>query len=342
MNSSLNFELLTEYGSTWVTDGIYLFLISPLCIIGFVLNMLSLFIIFRIKKNNSSVLYPYLKVYCINSSFLCLIASFSFLVYSSRFVGHFLNYYASIYKCIIGSYVATSLYFFGNILDILICVERLSIFITRLKIIKSINPYLTSLILFVTCCFINLPTCLRTKVKENEIIQKELIHSLNNSVPYSICGSGPLASNIILNGINMIIRDFLTLIVEIGASIYVIIKYKQHKNLKRSLKLNNTTNQQYTHDKRLTQMTLYLSLISILTHLTIFITFILFLISIDDITIGFLIMLSIWSITFKHEVNFFVFYKFNSNFRFLLLKFLNIKSIKINQSASISNQQSIV
>ena len=57
-------EYLEYLGSSWVVDGLYLFICTPLSIVGFFLNLLNLFLMFKINiKNNIN---DYLKIYILN------------------------------------------------------------------------------------------------------------------------------------------------------------------------------------------------------------------------------------------------------------------------------------
>jgi hypothetical protein len=135
--SDLFFESI---GSSWLSDGLF-FLIIPISVIGLTLNLVSLVILHRVKLN--AQLYTYLKVYTANSCVLCLMAVFLFIPFTPRYLSSLsLSYFARLYRCVILNYVATSLYFFGNILDIVINLDRLSLFIKVFDFFFSINIYL--------------------------------------------------------------------------------------------------------------------------------------------------------------------------------------------------------
>ena len=105
-------------------DAISLFIISPIGFIGFILNLFCLIILSKIKISNTN-LYIYLKIYSLNSALIGLVLSFSFVGYSPRFFPYFANYYAQLYRCKIYNAIGCSLYSFGNLMDILIAIERL-------------------------------------------------------------------------------------------------------------------------------------------------------------------------------------------------------------------------
>ena len=85
-NLNLSESFYLKIGSTWTFDSIYIHFISPLSFIAMILNMLSLFIITKIRIKNATVnFYEYLKVNLINGIVMCLIGGFVFVGYSPRY-----------------------------------------------------------------------------------------------------------------------------------------------------------------------------------------------------------------------------------------------------------------
>ena len=114
-----------------------------------------------------------------------------------------------------------------------------------------------------------------------------------------------------------------------------MIKYKKYQ-LSRS---NLFESRSLRNDTKLTRMTLFLSLVSIISHSAIFITFVFIFFSSDAVIVCLLIMLSILSISLKHALNFLIFYYFNKNFKIAYLITINCKSknkiIDLNKSNTI-------
>jgi hypothetical protein len=158
-NNDLSELSLFKIGSTLTFDSIYLYFVSPIAFISFCLNLFSIFIINKIKtnSNNHRNLYTYFKLYLINSSLLSFIVIFSFYSYSPRYFQFALNYLARIYRCHIVNSLATTLYFYSNIFDLIITFERLSIFMHHLDFFKRKSPYTISLIGLIACTIINSP-----------------------------------------------------------------------------------------------------------------------------------------------------------------------------------------
>lgn len=66
-------------------DHLFSYVISPLCLIGFILNIISHRIIVKITNERKKLprSYFYLKVYLIDSAFMCFCGIFSFYTASS-------------------------------------------------------------------------------------------------------------------------------------------------------------------------------------------------------------------------------------------------------------------
>ena len=322
-NSSIQIiddNFYVQMGSTWILDSIYLIVIIPLGVIGLISNIFNFYVIFRINVNIST--YKYLKVYCLNSSLIGFISIFTFYGnFTIRFTGIKTDLFARIYRCFIVNYVATSLYFYGNMLDIVIVIDRLSIFVNFFKKLSKINPLNISMFLAIICFTINLPTFFRFRLKSDEEILYDFTESSINSsyLAFGICGSWYLHDNIIIVGLNIIGRDLLTLCLEIIFSIMSIFYFNKFKEKKKSIKINyvNANDKKTTEkaeDNRLSVMTRFLLIISLITHIAACIAFFFFFTS-ERLILHFFIMIANFSVVAKHSVNFFIFYYFNKKFR---------------------------
>lgn len=85
---------------TNIIDDLEAYLMTPLSVLGIVLNLISFFI-FKNNRFNSIPLYGYLKIYTINSSVICLINSTYFLISTSTFFSIVYAYEMQFYSCYI-------------------------------------------------------------------------------------------------------------------------------------------------------------------------------------------------------------------------------------------------
>ena len=224
-------------GSTWVYDSIYLFIISPWYFISLFLNMFSFFVFTKIKQNQKTrKFYIYLKIYVLDCALMSVFGSTLFVSYSARYFQFSLGFVARIFRCQIYNSVVTLLYYYSNILDILITFERLSQFILKPNtFFNKFSPYKACLIGFVFCFILDSPAYLWNYVITDEEFYQGA-RDLENIESFSYCGRSEFVkSNLggILSLVMIIIRDLLTVIFEIMLNIYSIYYYRmflQRKN----------------------------------------------------------------------------------------------------------------
>ena len=108
--------------------------------------------------------------------------------------------------------------------------------------------------------------------------------------------------------------------VHLGASGYFDFTRHKTDDIKdRYLQRYKKKKQKAKEQSNLTIMTIYLSLISIITHFGLCMLYVALTLALDIITVNYLMMFGGLSITAKHFSNFFVFLSFNSKFRQTLL-----------------------
>ena len=78
-------KILEQYGFTYITDGLHLFLLAPTSQIGFMFNLIALSVLLK-KKFNKLPVFVYLRVYTINSLCANLAISFIFWPNSYNFI----------------------------------------------------------------------------------------------------------------------------------------------------------------------------------------------------------------------------------------------------------------
>ena len=338
MNGSANYFAFTEeyflkLGSTWALDSFYLFVISPMAFIGFFLNILCAIVNFQIKIAQTK-LYKYLTIYSLNSSFISLILGFIFLSRSPRYLVN--GDYFGFYRCRIFGYAMIALLFFSNIMEIFIIIDRLSIFFKKFELLRKLNPYILSSITLTSCFIITLPLIISYYPNNIEIISASNISAV--CVPNEF---GKTQIGIIVNLILIIFRDIITLIIEIVLSVLATFYFKKFMK-KRSVFScvhnftqipNNTATaigkgeicrERFDNRKTIVQknyknlqlMTITISILSIISHILVALGYVLFVnLFSKSIILNYFVCLATFSVVLKHYLNFFIFYKFNSNFK---------------------------
>ena len=330
MNLNLNqTEMILYYqriGSSWLIDGIYTFLAAPFGFMGFILNLVSLFIFYSINIKQTN-LYIYLRFYSINGSLICLLSGLIFLSNCPRYSPYYLSYFWRFFRAYIYTMVYTTLYFIAILFDILIAFDRLAIFYKQIRGYIQFKPILMICLIVFFSILINLPICFGYYVKSEEEIMYEIKYNLST---FTLNGRtlffySQIADLIIY--IQVFIRDILTLIIEITTSsiaFNLIRKFNTNHYEMRSISIemmpnlsrNEIIRQKQIKDRQLLLMNWILNLTSIISHLLVISTFVYLSISRgDSIQLFEMISVFYFGVSFKHFTNFFIFYFFDNNFK---------------------------
>jgi hypothetical protein len=314
-NQTLSEILFYKAGSdSWTSD--FLFLLTvPFGVTGFLLNMFSLALFIKIDVNTTQM-YKYLRVYAINSAILCTFNVTTFYTYTPRYFAFEYSFLSRVNLCIITNFVKTLFVFYSFVLDILISLERLAVFIDRLKVMKNVSAYIICFISFILCSIVNSPVYFWYYVKSNQEFYSELFNLTIQPDKFYFCGrTGFLNKPICLisSALAIFIRDILTLLVEVVTGL--LLAYYCHQFVKRRTSLGNFSENDSRNFYKVLKMTLILSLLSIITHVCLFVFF---LIGMFNFVKGDKIWLRefYWTTLtclFKYSSNFFVFYFFNTN-----------------------------
>lgn len=308
-NDSINFyELLLQNSiSSRFKDSFFLFLIVPLCILGFFLNGISLIIFFKKAFDNLS-LFQYLKVYTANSLILILLGIFTPNYFS-------FSYNVRIFKCLIISSFSPMLYCFGYTLDTFINIERALCYSKKFAKFKLLTPYKVCLIAFILVLLINLPTFFIYGITDDKDLTKELCYRTEFSL--SSFGKIILVMAFILQGP-------LLLAAVIASNLFSILSFRDFIK-KKSLNLNSNTNLNEiqlkrlrkieTYERNLLFMTVYLTGFSFLSHIFQFISQIMLYIFTSIDIFAYFEFCFLFVALLKHTVNFVFYFCFNKKFR---------------------------
>jgi hypothetical protein len=243
--------LLLQIGSTWLLDGLHIYLVTLLGTIGFFLNIISYWAFCNIRFHKR-ILKSFMKVYTLNASVCCLFAIFNFTARSPRYVEtiSFSNI-GGFFRCK-STQIVVALYFFGSVLDCLILLERLSNFVQKISniFIRSKSTQVISISFFL-CILISCPFLFDYEIRSrNEFY--DAINNLNIQMneKFTFCGRNPFFQTlfgIIIFGSVITIRDFITLIIEIVLSISSIILFKRYLNNKKKFIHSNQQNMHLNH-----------------------------------------------------------------------------------------------
>lgn len=314
-------DFCLKAGSSSTIDSFYLFIISPIGFIGFILNLICFIILVCQSRSTNANIIKYLQIYSLNSCILCLLYGFMFITQSPRFFSIIaFSDIGKLYRCKIFGYLSMTLYFFGNMLNILIVFDRLSVFLNeKLYNFNAKRSYTKCIIIFLMCIIINSPILISFK-------NENMINSTNT---IDICEQTLLADtthSFVFNLMLYFLRDILTLIVEIMITVlsyyYYANKIKNIHEYHHVILFNSpnyikiTIKDDRKKGNQVLLMTIYLSIVSIVFHLMV--SLVIYIgAKIDDkhiIQYAALNLILVSSIGMKHFLNGFIIYKFMSKF----------------------------
>ena len=308
---------LELFGSTYSHDFLYTYVLTATSILGVLLNILSFCIL--LKKNfYKKPIFHYLRVYVINSSIICLFLSSTFLGITYRLYEFTSAYQVYIYGLYVYIPFYNTFYLFNSFMDVFISLERLSIFLPKLKKLNSLAWKPTCLIMFFASVFINIPIFFifdkaSFSLKLNGIeVHKIWSFTLSN---FALSMIGKVIQFLIYS-----IRDILTMGLEILINILTIVLMKKHFKIKKNVITNNDESSSTIiknvskAEKNLVQMVFIICLLSILQHIF-FITSTTYFSLYQNTVTMYLSYVSFQITSIKHLSNFFIFISFNSLFR---------------------------
>ena len=228
--------LLLQIGSTWLLDSLHLYMVTFFGFIGFTLNMLSFWAFYKIKFQKQ-ILKTYMKAYTLNASICCLFIMFDFTARSPRYVETItFSVVGGFFRCK-STQIVAALYFFGNILDCIILLERLSNFVRSLQKFSSFNPWHVITISFCTCTLISMPFFFDYDIRsKSEFYDAINTLDIENNEQFLFCRRIPFFRTlfgVIIFGSVTIIRDLITLILELVLTISSIILFRKFLNKKK-------------------------------------------------------------------------------------------------------------
>ena len=339
---------LLKLGSTYFLDTIYLFVITPMGIIGTFLMFFSL-IVFLNKEFRNLKFFQYLQVYSLSSLIQAVCMALMFFK-SPRFLFEIsISMSARIFTCkILSSYVVALLFFYNDVIFILLNLERISQFTqNELKNYKKVNPYLACFILLVICELFNLPTHFVYEVATDQEIESALKSYQNVLAFKGLCDKTSFGVSSIgksLGVFGYVIKGLITLLIDLAstmASAYYMIEFFKKKKLLQNpvatttnlaaANENNNTHEKNEAEKvgvKQMKMIIYLSVKTVLFHVIIFVADVIILLSTNVSLLLIVQNVLMLVVGLKQILNFFFFFFFNTKFR---KQFFNLfKNKKLN------------
>ena len=324
LNSSGTVFLLSNAALNWYTDKINLYVIVPMGAFGAVFNLTS-FVIFCKKSYMKLTLFKYMRVYAFVSLILSSSCIFFFSTAPYSLYKVALSYEARIFNCEITQPVIAGLFFYSNVLEIFINIERALCFRTGYERFKKVPPYIICLILLVVCAVVHSPNYFILEiVKDNELPEMLKYCKLTKFWASSL-GKITLMICYILEGPVVVTLVVITNVIS-------VISFKKYLKRKSNLRIRttqpsrnrNTENSEKKQierknekrDKQLLYMTFNLSLFSIGVHIVQIVSLFIYVIYPMSPTVSaWFVCCNTFVCVLKVFSNIFFFYRYNIRFR---------------------------
>jgi len=345
--------LMIQIGSTWTLDSLYLYLNTSIGLLGAILNIISLFVLFRIKENQA--FYKYLKLYTFNGMFICLLVFFYSFCRSPRYLSFTFSFGPSFFRC----YLSNSIFFmvqFGNSINICILLERISNFRPELENYFKNKAYKVSIVFLVFSFVLNMPSFFVYQMRS----ESEFIEALSNYkmlLFFTYCRRSAFAVSVygrVFVFLLAFIKDFLYLVIEIVLTLISLVYLKNffekkkflltqssHSlNTNKNMSLNDFDQSSKTlksiskSNHAITNMSFVLTSLSIIANISSLIGVTIFILFSNGALYHDFTFILIFAAASKHVSNFFILFFFNKNFRKF---FFNLKVTLKNQSNFINN-----
>jgi hypothetical protein len=275
-------------------------------------------------------------VYTINSSIICLFLSTTFLGITYRFFEFTSAYGVYIYGLYVYIPFYNGFYLFNSFIDVFISLERLSIFMPKFKKLNKIPWRKGCIIMFLASMIINFPIFfIFDKAKFSLEINNIEVYKIWSFIlsKFALSLKGKVTQFLIY-----LIRDILTLGLEIILNVLTIVLMKKHFKIKKNVMPSLLENDESSTiqkniskaEKNLVRMVVIMCLLSILQHIF-FITSTTYFSLYQNKTTMYLSYASYQITSIKHSSNFFIFVSFNNLFRHAFKKIF-IKNRELSKS----------
>lgn len=332
-------HILNLYGSYMILNTFNLFVVASVGFIGFILGLISCFLLSNRSVFNSSLaFYKFLRIYALNNALVCLITAFTFVQFTYRIFPWLNSYWSIAYIDFVFVPILTVLYFYCNFLNIAILVDRIAIYDSRFPKLPAGR---TSLIGFAFCLIINLPCYF---VYEPASATYPTGPHSNFTIWYSSLssfGSSPVGKGFTYT--LFVIRDFIPAVAEAGLNIISMNKMREFLKCRRQVVARITTHsggrdisggragtivtlskpkRSVSTDTKATILVIFMTTLSLIEHLVciagnLYPTFA------TDAGLFYLFTAANFTLAFKRVLDFVSLLIFNKNFKKLFVKFIN-------------------
>lgn len=326
-------DLTTEDGNL---RGYTLYGSMVVALLGTLLNLLSLFI-FTFSHNMETQFLRYLKYYVLNSvivtlNYFVLTTLFAVTIsddkiYRLDFSIQLVNSHDYAYWfTFVFMTVWTVSYSFGSLIEMIIAYERILMYRPKIQFMRNVNIHVLLGVIFITACLINLPANLSRDVHTAMLTLNKTKPTNLTIKAYTLGGRRTFSSHndlfTICLYVSTFLRDSLTLVIDLGITLSLIITiikfYNGKQKLKRQIKAQKKVNSDpivfRKTDMKNSKIALIICFFSSLGHSGNFLS-LLVLFSFESNSYQLVISITGFFYLCRNYLNFFLFLKYNMKFK---------------------------
>jgi hypothetical protein len=230
--------ILSRMGSSIILDTLYLYFITTLSFLSFILNGLSFAIL--LKLNEKQAIYKYYKVYTFFGAIISLILVLSFYSRCPRYFNFTFSFTASLFRCQLSG-LGYGLGTFITLINISIMAERVSYFKPKFASYFKNRAYRVSFICFISGFLVNLPTIFMAEARSTSYYLMAF-SSIEKANEFVYCPKSSLSNTVhgrIIILVSAIIKNIVFLITEIILTMISLYYLKKFFKKKKKLVNNN-------------------------------------------------------------------------------------------------------
>ena len=313
------------YGATFSIDIMYMYFLTPLSILAFILNSISFYILSK-ADFSLSIFYSYLKLQILNSIILSALLITAFACNTYRIFDFTNTFEALAYGAYFHTPVVSIFYFYSTLLEICIALERsLKFFPAKFRFKKINNFNNVCLLMFLFSALINIPSGFvyypsLAKVKVGNKILNLYYWGLTD---FSLSVFGKVITYLVY-----IVRDIGFLVLKIVINVYSVYVVRQYLTkitvnsftllsiTKRGEVILSTPKKEYLTqtDRNLTYMSIWMCVLSVLENIFYAFAYTYYSVNQNEASLT-VFFFSFFTLALKHVSNFFVLYFYNNSFR---------------------------
>lgn len=148
-------EQLAMFGFYYLVDILVTVIYIPTCFIGSFLSLVCVLVFY--SREFKLPMYIYLRLYSIANTLIALVSIYSALTTPIQIISFANSSIANAYVAYVYCPIMNLSYFFATILDIAMLMDRIALFVPRLKPVFCNHPYKLSGLILLVCLAIDFP-----------------------------------------------------------------------------------------------------------------------------------------------------------------------------------------